>query len=68
MRVEKPYELALAIGVSAEKINMDSCLTGMKPQIIPLAKPVPVFVIYATVDVVNGQLVWFEDAYHKREK
>jgi L,D-transpeptidase YcbB len=68
MRVEKPYELALAIGVDAEKINMDSCLTGMKPQIIPLAKPVPVFVIYATVDVVNGQLVWFEDAYHKREK
>jgi L,D-transpeptidase YcbB len=68
MRVEKPYELALAIGVSAEKINMDSCLTGMKPQILPLAKPVPVFVIYATVDVVNGQLVWFEDAYHKREK
>jgi L,D-transpeptidase YcbB len=68
MRVEKPYELALAIGVNAGKINMDSCLTDMRPQIIPLAKPVPVFVIYATVDVVNGQLVWFEDAYHKREK
>ncbi len=68
MRVEKPYELALAIGVNAEKINMDSCLTGMKPQIIPLAKQVPVFVIYATIDMVNGQLVWFEDAYHKREK
>ncbi len=68
MRVEKPYELALAIGVRAAKISMDSCLTGMKPQIIPLANPLPVFVIYATVDVVNGQLVWFEDAYHKREK
>jgi L,D-transpeptidase YcbB len=68
MRVEKPYELALAIGVKAEKVNMDSCLTSMKPQIIPLANPVPVFVMYATVDVENGQLVWFEDAYHKREK
>jgi L,D-transpeptidase YcbB len=68
MRVEKPYELALAIGVKAEKINMDSCLTGMKPLMIPLVNPVPVFVIYATVDVVNGELVWFEDAYHKREK
>jgi L,D-transpeptidase YcbB len=68
MRVEKPYELALAIGVDAAKINMDSCRTGMKPQAIPLEKPIPVFVIYATVDVVNGELVWFEDAYHKREK
>jgi L,D-transpeptidase YcbB len=68
MRVEKPYELALAIGVKAEKINMDSCLTGMKPQIIPLEKSVPVLVIYATVDVQNGQLVWYEDAYRKREK
>jgi L,D-transpeptidase YcbB len=68
MRVEKPYELALAIGVDAKKINMDSCRTGVKPQVIPLEKPVPVFVIYATVDVVNGELVWFEDAYHKREK
>lgn len=67
MRVEKPYELALALGVPAEKIKMDSCLTDMKPQMIPLLKPVPVFVIYATIDVEDGEIRWFEDAYHKRE-
>ena len=67
MRVEKPYELALALGVPPEKIKMDKCLTEMKPEAINLLKPVPVFVIYATIDLEEGELRWYEDAYHKRE-
>ena len=67
IRVEKPYELALALGVSPLKVNMDSCLTEMKPQSVPLQLPIPVFIIYATIDVQNGELRWFEDAYHKME-
>jgi murein L,D-transpeptidase YcbB/YkuD len=62
-RVEEPGELAVALGIPADKINMDTCLTGKKPQIFELVNPVPVFIIYATVDVVNGELRWFEDAY-----
>lgn len=65
IRIEKPYDLALDLGVPSEKINMDSCLTGMKPETIPLSNPMPIFVIYATVDVVNGELNWFEDVYDK---
>ena len=68
IRVEKPVDLSLALGIHPEQINMDSCLSGMKPQIIPLKNPMPVFVIYATVDIANAELGWFEDAYHKREK
>jgi len=67
IRIEKPYELALTLGVPSEKINMDSCFTGMKPQVIPLNSPMPIFVIYATVDIIDGEIRWFEDAYHKRE-
>jgi murein L,D-transpeptidase YcbB/YkuD len=65
MRVEKPLELAVALGVPPEKIDMTDCIENKKPEIIPLPKPVPVFVIYATINVVNGELQWFEDAYHK---
>lgn len=65
MRIEKPFELAVALGVPAEKIDMTECLENKKPVIIPLPKAVPVFVIYATIDIVNGELQWFEDAYHK---
>lgn len=68
MRVEKPFELAVALGVPPEKIDMTDCLENKKPEIIPLPKPVPVFVIYATVDEVDGQLQWYEDAYHKIRK
>lgn len=62
-RVEEPAELAIALGISADKIKVDTCLTDKKPEIFQLATPVPVFIIYATVDVVNGELRWFEDAY-----
>jgi len=65
IRIEKPYDLALDLGIPSEQINMDSCLTGMKPQVIPLNSPMPIFVIYATVDVIDGELYWFEDVYDK---
>jgi L,D-transpeptidase YcbB len=65
MRIEKPYDLAVALGVPAEKIDMTDCLENMRPHIIPLPQPVPVFVIYATVDVIEGQIEWYEDAYRK---
>lgn len=68
MRVEKPFELAVALGVPPEKIDMTECLENKKPEIIALPKPVPVFVIYATLDVQDGQLQWYEDAYHKIRK
>jgi murein L,D-transpeptidase YcbB/YkuD len=68
MRIEKPFELAVLLGVPSEKIDMSECLDDKKPEVIPLPKPVPVFVIYATIDVVEGQLQWFEDAYHKIRK
>lgn len=68
IRIENPYELALDLGIPAEKINMDSCLSGMIPEVIPLNIPMPIFVIYATVDVIDGELYWFEDVYQKIKK
>jgi murein L,D-transpeptidase YcbB/YkuD len=68
MRIEKPFELAVALGVPPEKIDMTDCLENKKPEIIALPKAVPVFVIYATIYVQNGQLQWYEDAYHKIRK
>jgi hypothetical protein len=68
MRIEKPFELAVAQGVPPGKIDMTNCIEDKKPEIIPLAKPVTVFVIYATMEVANGQLFWYEDAYHKMRK
>ncbi len=65
MRVEKPYELAIALGVPSQRINMSQCLENKKPEVIPLPRPVPVFVTYITVDVVDGRLVWYEDAYQR---
>jgi len=65
IRVEKAHDLALALGIEAEEVNMDSCYTSMLPKLINLHKPVPVFIIYATIDIVNDELMWFEDAYHK---
>ena len=65
MRIEKPYELAVLLGVDSTKIDMTECLENKKPQVIPLANPVAVFVIYASIDFVNGQMQWHEDAYHK---
>ncbi|WP_018617493.1 L,D-transpeptidase family protein [Segetibacter koreensis] len=68
MRVEKPFELAVALGVPPEKIDLSECLEDKKPEIIPLPKAVAVFVIYATIDVVNGELQWHDDEYHKIRK
>jgi L,D-transpeptidase YcbB len=65
MRIEKPFDLAVALGVPPEKIDMTECLENMKPHIIPLPQPVPVFVIYATIDVIEGEIEWYEDAYRK---
>jgi L,D-transpeptidase YcbB len=65
MRIEKPYDLAVALGVPPEKIDMTECLENMKPHIIPLPQPIPVFVIYATIDVIEGEMEWYEDAYQK---
>jgi L,D-transpeptidase YcbB len=68
IRVEKPYDLALSLGLTADQVNMDSCQTGLKPSMIPIKHAVPIFIIYATVDVVDGNLRWYEDAYHKLDE
>jgi L,D-transpeptidase YcbB len=65
MRVEKPYELAVALGVPAKRINMKDCLQNKRPETIPLPQAIPVFVTYATIDVVDGQIYWYEDAYRR---
>jgi murein L,D-transpeptidase YcbB/YkuD len=62
------FDLAVALGVPAERIDMTECLENKKPEIIPLSKPVPVFVIYPTIEVQDGQLQWHENAYHKIRK
>jgi L,D-transpeptidase YcbB len=68
MRIEKPFELAVALGVDPKRIDMTKCLENKKPEVIQLPKAVPVFVTYATVDVIDGKLKWNEDAYNRIKK
>lgn len=62
-RVENPDELAVALGVPYDKIDLDTCLTDKKPSYFQLPKPIPIIIIYATVDRVNNELRWYDDKY-----
>jgi L,D-transpeptidase YcbB len=65
MRVQKPYDLAVALGVLPRQIDMSQCLENKSPELITLPQPIPVFVTYITIDVVDGDIIWHEDAYRK---
>jgi len=65
MRVEKPFELALAMGVPADKVDHKKCLENKKPENIPLPVSIPVLVVYTTIEMNNGELQWHEDFYRK---
>jgi len=67
IRVEKPEELAQWVlrsnpGWNAERIR--ETLNGEQTRRIDLSAPIPVFVIYQTVDVEeNGEVRFFDDIY-----
>gem|GEM_PF-6204276 len=45
-----------------------SCFRDQKPMPVAIGKPVPVFVVYQTVDVdPAGKLAWYKDIYQLRD-
>lgn len=64
IRLEKPFELAncfLSIPVDTSILN--SGLKDQNPKTISLSKPVPVFAIYMTTEVVETEVRFYPDVY-----
>ena len=65
IRVEEPIELAnYLLPKKVDSIFLESCIKGQVPVPIDLVKPVPVFVIYQTVetDIMNA-VKYYKDVY-----
>ena len=65
IRIEKPVALVkyLLQGDFDEDL-LAACVRGQKPVVKPVHDPVPVFVIYSTVDIQMGKLNYYQDIYH----
>lgn len=64
IRLEKPWELGdKLLPGQIDKDLLRQCLTGQEPTTLKLPEPVPVFAIYMPVEVANGQVVYYPDAY-----
>lgn len=64
IRLEKPVELADAVLV--DKVDtgfLKACYRDQPPQVIPLAVPVPVFVVYMCADADGGVGHFYKDIY-----
>lgn len=65
IRIEEPIELANYI--LPDKIDsnfLESCLKEQQPVTLNIVKPVPVFVIYQTVEAnISGKLQYYKDIY-----
>jgi murein L,D-transpeptidase YcbB/YkuD len=68
IRLEKAAELGnLLIGNKLDTAFLSACLRDQRPSAIPLAKPVPVFVVYLTATASpTGNIDWWKDIYHLR--
>lgn len=64
IRLEKPFELAnYLLSVPVDTTILNSGLKDQNPKTIPLPKPVPVFVIYMTAEVLETGVRFYPDVY-----
>jgi L,D-transpeptidase YcbB len=65
IRVEKAFELGrLLLDDKIDEAYLSSCLKAQKPTVRNVDHKVPVFVLYNTVDEVEGSLLFYKDVYH----
>ena len=68
IRLERPAELAQwALGWDADKVQ-DAMMNGADNHTVRLAKKIPVYILYGTAFVRDGQLRFGNDLYHRDEK
>ncbi len=65
IRVEKPLELANSIlPTPVDSSYIRACLKDQQPVLLQLDSPIPVFVIYSTVDLdINKEVEYYNDIY-----
>jgi murein L,D-transpeptidase YcbB/YkuD len=68
IRVEKPSELAQWVLGWDESRVQDAMMNGADNHTVRLAKKIPVYVLYGTAYVRDGQLYFVNDLYHRDEK
>jgi murein L,D-transpeptidase YcbB/YkuD len=68
IRVEKPADLAQwVLGWDAARVQ-DAMMNGSDNHTVRLPKKIPVFILYGTAFVRDGQLHFANDLYHRDEK
>lgn len=64
IRVSRPVDLGNALlNNKLDTAFLTACLKNEKPQEMPLAQPIPVFVVYATAEIKDDSLVYYKDIY-----
>ncbi len=65
IRLERPIELGKALSPAGlDTAYLMACYRDQQPVPVPLAKPVPVFVLYNAVGLDSeGRLAWYKDVY-----
>jgi murein L,D-transpeptidase YcbB/YkuD len=70
IRIQKPLELAnLILPTPVDSNFVKSCLKEQRPVNLSLTQPIPVFVIYNTVDVdKKNVIIYYKDVYNISKK
>jgi murein L,D-transpeptidase YcbB/YkuD len=71
IRVEKPFELAELLLNDSSRWHQNKfkqIIASQKTQIAYLKDPVPVLLLYWTVDVDNSGIVYFKEDIYNRDK
>jgi len=64
IRLSRPVDLGNALlDNKLDTAFLVACFKNEKPQELPLAQPIPVFVVYTTAEVKNETLVYYKDVY-----
>ena len=64
IRLEKPFELANYLLTNPlDTAMLNSGLKVQNPKTVALPKPVPVFVVYMSAEVVDGDIKFYPDVY-----
>jgi murein L,D-transpeptidase YcbB/YkuD len=64
IRLEKPFELAnCLLSAPVDTAILNSGLKDQNPKTVVLSKPIPVFVIYMTTEVMETGVRFYSDVY-----
>jgi len=64
IRLSKPVDLGNALlDNKLDTAFLTACFKNEKPQELPLAQPIPVFVVYVTAEIKEDTLVYYKDIY-----